>query len=216
MKKIYLVLLILTVMFVISNNNNKDKKVIIPKESIRFRVIANSDSSIDQQNKKIVASNLEKDVMSVLKDTNNLEDARKTLKNNTNHFRSNIDKTLLNNNIKEDYTINYGNNYFPEKTYRGVKYEAGEYESLVVTLGEGNGANFWCVLFPPLCLLEGEETTSNDVQYSSFIKEVIDKYFWLVNIIKYKRWYNVFNFIIFFYGNRFEYGCFFFSDSLWN
>lgn len=177
MKKIYLVLLILTVMFVISNNNNKDKKVIIPKEAIRFRVIANSDSSIDQENKKIVASNLEKDVMSVLKDTNNLEDARKTLKNNTNHFRSNIDKTLLNNNIKEDYTINYGNNYFPEKTYKGVKYEAGEYESLVVTLGEGNGANFWCVLFPPLCLLEGEETTSNDVQYSSFIKEVIDKYF---------------------------------------
>ena len=115
--------------------------------------------------------------MSVLKDTNNLEDARKTLKNNKNHFRSNIDKTLLNNNIKEDYTINYGNNYFPEKTYRGVKYEAGEYESLVVTLGEGNGANFWCVLFPPLCLLEGEEATSNDVQYSSFIKEVIDKYF---------------------------------------
>lgn len=177
MKKIYLVLLILTVMFVISNNNNKDKKVIIPKESIRFRVIANSDSSIDQQNKKIVASNLEKDVMSVLKNTNNLKDARKTLKNNTNHFRNNIDKTLLNNNIKEDYTINYGNNYFPEKTYKGVKYEAGEYESLVVTLGEGNGANFWCVLFPPLCLLEGEETTSNDVQYSSFIKEVIDKYF---------------------------------------
>ena len=80
MKKIYLVLLILTVMFVISNNNNKDKKVIIPKESIRFRVIANSDSSIDQQNKKIVASNLEKDVMSVLKDTNNLEDTRKDRK----------------------------------------------------------------------------------------------------------------------------------------
>lgn len=175
MKKIYLVLIILTVMFVISNN--KDKKVIIPKESIRFRVIANSDSKVDQKNKKLIADNLEKDVMSMLKETNSLEEARKTLKNNTNQFRTNIDKTLLNNNIDENYTINYGNNYFPEKTYKGVKYEAGEYESLVVTLGEGDGANFWCVLFPPLCLLEGEETTSDDVQYSSFIKEVIDKYF---------------------------------------
>ena len=51
-----------------------------------------------------------------------------------------------------------------------------DYESLVITLGEGAGNNFWCVLFPPLCLLDTEEEPEN-VEYTSFVKEVIDKYF---------------------------------------
>lgn len=65
-------------------------------------------------------------------------------------------------------------NYFPEKEYKGVKYDEGYYESLVITLGEGKGKNWWCVLFPPLCLVEAEE--SDKVEYKFFIKELIDKY----------------------------------------
>ena len=68
-------------------------------------------------------------------------------------------------------------NYFPEKVYKGVKYEEGEYESFVVTLGNGMGKNWWCVLFPPLCLLEAEETEeTTEVEYKFFISELIDKY----------------------------------------
>ena len=80
----------------------------------------------------------------------------------------------------EDYSydIDYGMHEFPEKIYKGVVYEAGEYESLLVTLGEGKGDNWWCVLFPPLCILEAEETSeTNDVEYKFFIKEIIEKYF---------------------------------------
>ena len=58
--------------------------------------------------------------------------------------------------------------------YKGIYYEEGEYESLVITLGEGIGNNFWCVLFPPLCLIDENE---EEVEYTSFIKELIDKYF---------------------------------------
>ena len=65
----------------------------------------------------------------------------------------------------------------PEKHYKGVTYKEGNYESLVVKLGEGKGENFWCVLFPPLCLLEAEESDKDEVEYKSFIKEIIDKYF---------------------------------------
>ena len=75
------------------------------------------------------------------------------------------------------YKVNFGINYFPEKNYKGVIYEEGYYESLVVTLGSGNGENWWCVLFPPLCLMEGEETNTDEVEYKSFVKEMIDKYF---------------------------------------
>ena len=67
---------------------------------------------------------------------------------------------------------------FPEKEYKGVVYDEGYYESLLVTLGEGKGDNFWCVLFPPLCLMEAEETDdTTEVEYKSFIKEIIEKYF---------------------------------------
>ena len=76
-----------------------------------------------------------------------------------------------------EYKINYGMNYFPEKEYKGVTYEEGEYESLVITLGNGLGENFWCVLFPPLCLLEADEEETEEVEYTSFVKEIIDKYF---------------------------------------
>ena len=48
------------------------------------------------------------------------------------------------------------------------------YESLLVTLGSGEGNNRWCGLFPPLCLLEAEE--SEEVEYKLFIQELIEKY----------------------------------------
>ena len=58
-----------------------------------------------------------------------------------------------------------------------IKNEEGEYESLVVEIGDAKGDNFWCVLLPPLCLLEGEEENKESIKYTSFIKEIIDKYF---------------------------------------
>ena len=62
--------------------------------------------------------------------------------------------------------------YFPKKEYKGVEYNEGNYESLVITLGEGKGDNWWCVLFPPLCLIDAEEQTS-DVEYKFLVKEII-------------------------------------------
>ena len=49
------------------------------------------------------------------------------------------------------------------------------YESLVVTLGKGEGDNWWCVLFPPICMIEAEEST--DVEYTTMVKEMMNKYF---------------------------------------
>ena len=59
-----------------------------------------------------------------------------------------------------------------------MTYKEGNYESLVITLGEGMGKNWWCVLFPPICLLEAEEDQeSSEVEYKFFLQELIDKYF---------------------------------------
>jgi stage II sporulation protein R len=69
--------------------------------------------------------------------------------------------------------VNYGLNYFPKKEYKGVIYNEGYYESLVIKIGKGEGNNFWCVMFPPLCFLEAEK--SEKIEYKFFVKEIIDK-----------------------------------------
>jgi hypothetical protein len=73
------------------------------------------------------------------------------------------------------YNINFGSNFFPKKEYNVVTYPEGYYESVKVTLGEGLGDNWWCIIFPPLCLIEAEEST--EVEYNFFVKEIIKKYF---------------------------------------
>ena len=75
------------------------------------------------------------------------------------------------------YNINYGLNYFPKKEYKGITYKEGYYESLVITLGEGAGENWWCVLFPPFCMLDATETEEDQVEYDFFLFELFDYLF---------------------------------------
>ena len=175
MKKIIPLVVIILTIFTL---NNKKEELIIPKEAIRFRVIANSDNEQDQNTKLLVRNKIQKQMQDDLQETTNLEEARTTIKDNVKNYENLVKNTLNDNNLKNDFNINYGMNYFPEKVYKGVKYEEGYYESLVVTLGNGKGNNWWCVLFPPLCLLEAEETEeTTEVEYKFFISELIDKYF---------------------------------------
>ena len=163
MKKTVIILSIIILVLCLNKNDYT-----IPKESIRFRVIANSNDYNDQEIKKKVVENLKSNLTYTNKSTNIVE-TRNFIKENLPLFTKTVETTLNN---KEDFHINYGKNYFPEKTYNNEIYPEGEYESLVVTLGNGEGDNFWCVLFPPLCFPEKE-----DYQYKSFIKEIFDKIF---------------------------------------
>ena len=149
----------------------------IPEDALRIRVIANSDSEYDQEIKLLVKEKLQMKLYNLLKNTKGVSEARKIINSNLPIIQADVDNLLRDLNYELGFDINYGMNYFPEKVYKGVKYEEGEYESLVIELGDGLGDNFWCVLFPPLCLLEGEEHTKTEVQYTSFIKEIINKYF---------------------------------------
>lgn len=174
MKKIITIIVLIILMVV---TMSKEEEVIIPKDAIRFRVIANSNDLKDQQEKKKIAKKLGNNITELLKNQNSLQETRTTLKKNIDTFTTTVQEEMKNDNYDNNVEVNYGMNYFPEKTYKGVKYKEGEYESLVVTLGKGEGNNFWCVLFPPLCLLEAEEDDTNEVEYTSFVKELIDKYF---------------------------------------
>lgn len=174
MKKIMIVLCILMIFLI---NSVKAEEIVIPNEAIRIRVIANSNSNEDQSVKKKVRDELQVKLADLLKDATTIDEVRKILNDNLEEFDFTVEKVLDKNNVRMNFDVDYGLNYFPEKEFKGVTYEEGYYESIVVTLGKGEGDNWWCVLFPPLCLMEAEEENIDEVEYKSFIKEILDKFF---------------------------------------
>ena len=172
-KSIFIFTLIILIYILIGNiitNNN-----IIPDDAIRIRVIAHSNSEYDQKIKEKVKDTIESDMYNLLYNTTDLDVARNIINNNLTRVEKSIYNTLAEENYQMPFTLKYGLNYFPEKEFKGIKYEEGYYESVVVTLGDGLGDNWWCVLFPPLCMLEAEESTN--VEYTTMVKTIIDKYF---------------------------------------
>lgn len=150
-------------------------KYTIPKEAIRVRVIAGSNDKYDQEVKMNVKDIVTSDMYNLMSNVDNIESARESITNNIPTLSKDIDKYLNEINYNTNYDINFGYNYFPKKVYKGVEYKEGMYESLVVTLGNGEGNNWWCVLFPPICMIEAEEST--DIEYTTMVKEIINKYF---------------------------------------
>ena len=151
------------------------KNDIIPEEAIRIRVIANSNSDYDQNIKIKVKEQIESDMYNLLKNSKTIEEVRNKINSNVEKEKENISTVLKKENYQLPFEINFGYNYFPKKEFKGITYKEGYYESLVVTLGEGLGDNWWCVLFPPLCMIEAEDST--DVEYTSMVKEIVSKYF---------------------------------------
>lgn len=168
MKKIIFIGLILA--FYLGFGNVSEKTNLIPTDAIRIRVLANSNSLEDQEKKHEVKQQLENYLYTKMASAESVEKADNVIKNSLPKLNEIVESTY-----GKDYTINYGMNYFPKKEYKGVFYEEGYYNSLVVNLGSALGDNWWCILFPPLCMLDGEEM--DDVEYRSLIGDIIDRYF---------------------------------------
>lgn len=160
---------ILFVFFLIYGYANKEE-ILIPTDAIRFRVIANSNDEIDQEVKMKVKEAIEQEVNKLMLEAKNSEEAKKLINENIEHIQQIV------NQYTTDNKISFGVNYFPEKEYHGVTYPSGEYESLVITLGNGVGNNWWCVMFPPLCLLEAKNENTDDINYKFYVQEIIEKY----------------------------------------
>ena len=173
MKKI--ILFILLVLIILGTYKSLDEEITIPKEAIRLRVIPNSNSSIDQNIKNKVKNYLENNTYELLKNENNIEEARKIITENIPTLETNISKIFEENNYDMTYNVKYGYNYFPNKEYRGIKYKEGYYESIVISIGKAEGDNWWCVLFPNLCLADLEQ--KDNIEYKSWILEAINKIF---------------------------------------
>lgn len=168
MKK-YLLILSVIIFILSANKVRSNEEIVIPTDSIRFRVIANSNSELDIKTKVELKNKLETMIFDLVKESKSREETENIIVNNLDNINAFINSELKNN----KYKIEYGKNFFPSKIFKGVIYKSGIYDSLVVTIGDGLGKNWWCVLFPPLCLMEENDNT-NDVEYQFYVSRIIN------------------------------------------
>ncbi|OMD08525.1 stage II sporulation protein R [Paenibacillus odorifer] len=132
-------------------------EVSIPQESIRLRILANSDGAQDQLVKRQIRDKIVEQMnqwVSALEDPQSLEQARALIRNHLPELNALVGSELEKRGIEYSYKVELGVVPFPTKLYGGTVYPAGEYEAVRVTLGAGKGQNWWCVLFPPLCFID--------------------------------------------------------------
>ncbi|TVZ83987.1 stage II sporulation protein R [Aeribacillus composti] len=132
----------------------QNEKVIIPDEAIRLRILANSDSPEDQALKRNVRNAVNEAINQWVQDLTSIEEARKIIRAKIPEIKDIVQSVLKQENSSQSFTVEFKKIQFPTKLYGNFLYPAGNYEAILITLGEGKGANWWCVLFPPLCFVD--------------------------------------------------------------
>lgn len=127
----------------------------IAKEVIRFHVLANSDSNEDQELKLKVKNVLVNYLQGQLSDTVNVQQAREIIKGQMEYLEQLAMKTMKQEGYEYGARAVLGEQNFPVKLYGDMAFPAGKYEALQISLGEGKGKNWWCVMFPALCMVDG-------------------------------------------------------------
>ena len=126
---------------------------------LRLHVLANSDSESDQALKLKVRDRVLAEAEAILPEHVSLEEATQTLAENLPRLAAAGAEVVAREGY--DYPVSAGleETWFPTKEYEDFSLPAGRYQALRVVIGEGEGQNWWCVVFPPLCLGSVSETT---------------------------------------------------------
>lgn len=131
----------------------------------RLHIRANSDTAADQALKLQVRDGLLPFTAELFADCEGLSDAVRVANDEKDAITAHINSTLEDLGADYSASIRIGREEFPERNYGGTVYPAGEYTALIVELGEGEGQNWWCVLFPSLCLsaVKGEDSVEASI-----------------------------------------------------
>ena len=150
--------------------------------AIRFHVLANSDSPMDQKLKMDVKENVVNYIYKNTKDFDSVEETQVFLTRNDNAIRSIAQHTVNSYGFDYSVTSNFGVSEFPVKSYGDITFPEGSYTSYTLSIGEGKGHNWWCVLYPPLCFVDAStgivpdsskerlHDSLTDQEYNSIVK----------------------------------------------
>lgn len=141
---------------------------------LRLHVIANS-NKVGDQALKLKVRDAVIEYMADQKDLKTVDETREYLKENKKRLQRIAEGVIAAQGYDYPAAVELGVRYIPQKTYGDITFPAGNYEALNITIGSGQGENWWCVLFPPLCLLEeGTAPISGDYADSDPAKAAAD------------------------------------------
>ncbi|MBK5485467.1 stage II sporulation protein R [Peribacillus sp. TH16] len=137
-----------------------EETMVIPDEAIRLRILANSDTEEDQAVKRLIRDKVNEDITKWVQELTSLDEAREVITSHLPDIQATAEAVVRENGLEQSVNVDFGQAEFPTKLYGQYLYPAGDYEAVIITLGEGEGANWWCVLFPPLCFLDFSNGTA--------------------------------------------------------
>ena len=156
-KKLNFILILTILVFIyialLSFNYSKAVSSNLSDSVFRLHIIANSDSSADQELKLKVRDNIINYMNTLTSSSSDKKDVISMVNNHLDSFKEIALNTLKENGYNYDVNIEIGNFNFPTKTYGDISFPAGNYDALKIEIGDAIGQNWWCVLFPPLCFV---------------------------------------------------------------
>lgn len=175
MKKIkyILILLILLIAFIFISISSYAHTISqdLSNNFFRLHIIANSDSTEDQNLKLKIRDNIIDYMNTLSYDGLSKESAIELTQTNLLEFQKIAESTISNSGYNYPVKLSIGNFYFPTKYYGNISLPAGYYDALKIEVGNASGQNWWCSLFPPLCFVDIssgviDDTTENDLKNS--------------------------------------------------
>ena len=154
--RIFLILIFLLFLYVIICATSYTNAVCsnISENIFRLHVIANSNSTDDQNLKYIVRDSVLSYINTTTKESTSKEEIINIVNNNLSQIEEIAQNTIYNNGYNYDVELSVGTFPFPTKTYGSISLPSGFYDALQIEIGEAKGENWWCVMFPPLCFID--------------------------------------------------------------
>ena len=151
-----------TATFMISVSYSEKVNKGLADNLIRLHVIANSDSDEDQAIKREVRDAVLLYMKEQLKDSRDIEQTKYIIRKNLGRIEEIADSKIAEHGKRYTVKTMLGSFAFPTKAYGDITLPAGNYQALRIVIGKGEGANWWCVLFPPLCFVDATHGTVPD------------------------------------------------------
>lgn len=173
-KKLEFILLIVLAVILISGAYLEKDFEQLSDSVLRFRVVANSDSEEDQEIKLAVKDEIFEMASELCGFAQNRPDAEEILLAALPELKENAEKILEENGFSYGAEVFLEPEIFPTREYDGFSMPAGEYLSLRVELGQAEGQNWWCVIFPPLCTAAATGSIEDAAEAGGFTQGQVD------------------------------------------
>lgn len=153
------------------------KKQTTQEDYLRVHIRANSNLECDQNVKYEVKKAVVDYLTPLVASGNNFKEVYSILEDNLSGIEEVADKVLKENGFDYTSSASLNNEYFPTRSYESVTLENGYYDALILNLGSGQGNNWWCVVYPPLCFIGGQQNGTTNIKYKSKLVEMVRKFF---------------------------------------